>query len=170
MTVHRRVVPHEITTLDDSQEADDETWDHVPQKIESGSNSVNFSEQIESTRSRFIQELADRSMAHRFNTVRHTESLPSTFFGSKIDVLKFEDFCIDNDDQKRCGGFKAYMRYCDYTRTPIGLTPIHQSFRLGDIVHHSLRSTVIRLLRDSAGNYLEYEQIIWMLISQFRSD
>ncbi len=64
---------------------------------------------------------------------------------------------MEDGAQKSCVGLKAYKRYCDYTRTPIDLTPSNQSFRLGNIVHHSLGSTVIRLPTDSAGNYLEYE-------------
>ena len=57
---------------------------------------------------------------------------------------------------RRALGPKAYKRYWDCTRTLIGLIPSNQSFRLGDIVHHRLGSTVLRLLIDSAGNYCEY--------------
>ncbi len=143
--------------FDSMQEFDDRNWGNVCSLLETETSNIHFvQENPESVYKRTYSELADRAYTHKFQPRGHEQSITTIMFSSKYGKNKFEGVCMDDRAQKNCAGFKAYQRYCDHTRTPVDLIPSNVKFRLGDVVHNSIGSTVIRLPIDSRGNFLEY--------------
>ncbi len=63
---------------------------------------------------------------------------------------------MDNGAEKSGAGLQAYKRYRAHTQADINLEPGDESFRMGDVVHRSLKKAKIRMPIDKAGNFIQY--------------
>ncbi len=64
---------------------------------------------------------------------------------------------MDNGAQKSLVGLPAYKRYGAVTHSPIDLAPSMERFKLGDVTHLRLGTTIIRFQIDKEGNFLEFQ-------------
>ncbi len=159
--------------LDEIQESDDDQWHEVRKLLNEEHpvelNEVHWTTINQSSRdasptrfySNTFDELADRSFSYALTTMKEGNESKrfeshQIFFNSRSSDSNFEGICMDDGTQKIVAGLPAYKRYCSHTNTPLDLTPSNEQFKLGEGIHKSLGTTIIRFPIDSYSDYLGY--------------